>query len=112
MNTEESMNRLTEERDLLLEQKHYLSEDLIRSIEQIQKEKQTYDDAVRTIKVLKKQIEGLIEKEQSALHTLELCKDEIHLLNHILSINKIQLTPDVVQDAENHLRELTREMIE
>ena len=73
---------------------------------------EAYDDAVRSIKVLKRQIEGLIEKEQSAPHTLELCKDEIHLLNHILSINKIQLTLDVVQDAQDHLRELTKEMIE
>jgi len=96
---------------------------LRKAIDNLQEEKYRYkarvnilleenDDAVRSIKVLKRQIEGLIEKEQSALHTLELCKDEIDLLNHILSINKIQLTPDVVQDAENHLRELTKEMIE
>ncbi len=70
------------------------------------------DNAVRSIKVLKRQMDDLIEREASALNTLEMCKDEIHLLNHILSINKIQLTFDVVQDAKNHLRELTKEMIE
>ena len=74
--------------------------------------RKSYDDAICSIKVLKRQMDGLFERETSALHTLEMCKDEIDLLNHILSINKIQLTPDVVQDAQIHLRELTKEMIE
>ena len=74
--------------------------------------REAFDGAVAHIKVLKRQREGLLDREASALHTLEMCKDELDLLNHILSINKIQLTPDVVQDAQNHLRELSREMIE
>jgi len=98
MNTEErieSYSKSLERTNLKLKQYHEL-----------------YDDAVRSIKVLKRQMDGLIERETSALHTLEMCKDEIDLLNHILSINKIQLTPDVIQDAQQHLRELTKEMIE
>lgn len=87
-----------------------------KEIEKLRNELKIYHEAfagcVGHIKVLKRQREGLLAREASALHTLEMCKDELDLLNHILSINKIQLTPDVVQDAQNHLRELTKEMIE
>lgn len=108
----EQIQRLTKERDLLLEQKHYLSENLNRSIEQIQKEKQTYDDAVRTIEVLKRQISTEQEEKYRYKARVNILLEENDLLKHILSINNIQLTTEVVQDAQRHLRGLTKEMIE
>ncbi len=82
------IDSLTEERDLLSEQKHYLSENINSYIEQIQEEKHRY------------------------IARVNIMCEEIDLLKHILSINNIQLTSEVVQDAKNHLRELTKEMIE
>lgn len=96
------MNRLTEERDLLLEQKHYLSENINSYIEQIQEEKYRYQARVNI----------LLEENDKCRARINGLLEETDLLKHILSINNIQLTTEVVQDALNHLRELTKEMIE
>tara|TARA_R110002167_G_scaffold118513_21_gene295200 strand:+ start:2909 stop:3100 length:192 start_codon:yes stop_codon:yes gene_type:complete len=38
--------------------------------------------------------------------------EELDLLKHILSINKIRLTGEVMRDAQQHLDELTKELVE
>jgi len=62
--------------------------------------------------ILRKAIDNLREEKHRYKARVNILLEENDLLKHILSINNIQLTPDVVQDAENHLRELSREMIE
>lgn len=62
--------------------------------------------------IMRKAIDNLREEKYRYKARVNILLEENDLLKHILSINNIQLTTEVVQDAQNHLRELTREMIE
>jgi hypothetical protein len=62
--------------------------------------------------ILRKAIDNLREEKYRYKARVNILLEENDLLKHILSINKIQLTTEVVQDAQQHLRGLTKEMIE
>tara|TARA_R110002096_G_scaffold12335_5_gene44556 strand:- start:1129 stop:1473 length:345 start_codon:yes stop_codon:yes gene_type:complete len=78
-----------------------------------------YDEQVRMVKdakyeiaIIQRQNNGLNFEQETLAHRVVLLTEEIDLLKHILSINKIQLTTEVIDDAQRHLRELTKELVE
>ena len=59
--------------------------------------------------ILRNHIHSLREEKYRYKARVNILLEENDLLKHILSINNIQLTSEVVQDAQSHLRELTNE---